>query len=268
MSVTIKNAQIKNAHIGPTVATRGLVACWNVVSTHSYPRTGSKLYDLIKNKNNGDMVNMNSSNFSDDVGGSLILDGTNEYINIPYHASNLSLDVGTGSFSISMWVAPSEFAVGTVSEVARQKSSSSFGVGASAGWSIGINSHGVFGWGLADMGLQDETESFTMCSNCTPSLNVPWDEWHHITMSYDVISKNCFAYIDAIQHVSLVAPSSFGSLSNTRPLEIGGRVDYGQIYNPFKGSISSLYFYKSALNTEEIEKNYNATKSNYQVNDW
>ena len=84
MTVTIKNAQIKNAQIGPTVATRGLVSCWNVVSTHSYPRTGSKLYDLIKNKNNGDMINMNSGNFSDEAGGSLVLDGTNEYVNIPY----------------------------------------------------------------------------------------------------------------------------------------------------------------------------------------
>ena len=56
MSVNIKNAHVKNLHIGPRIITNGLVSWWNAASVRSYPRTGSIWYDLIKkNKNDGNI---------------------------------------------------------------------------------------------------------------------------------------------------------------------------------------------------------------------
>ena len=260
MAVTIKNAQIRNTQIGPTVATRGLVSCWNAVSTYSYPRTGSKLYDLIKkNKNDGDMINMNSSNFSEEAMGSLILDGTNEYINVPYDTSNLSLDVGDGPFSISVWIAPTETASSALSEIVRKKSSEYWGVGASAGWSIALQSRGAAGWKLANIGVQDDESSFTSCDLCGP-YTYEWGDWYYISMSYSPINQVLLVYVDMELAVELSVPAGFGNLSNTRPFEIGGRVDYSMLQDPFKGSISSLYFYNVALSFEEMSQNYNATK--------
>ena len=72
MTVKIKNAQVNNLHIGPRIISDGLISYWNATSPYSYPRTGSVWYDLVRN-NDGSMVNMNSTNFSEDGGGALVL---------------------------------------------------------------------------------------------------------------------------------------------------------------------------------------------------
>ena len=263
MATTIRNAHIKNTQIGPTIVTRGLISCWNVASTYSYPRIGSTLYDLIKvNRNHGDMINMNSGNFNDEVMGNLVLDGTNEYINIPYDASNPSLDVGAGPFSIAVWVAPTELASSAKAEIVRKKSSEYWGMGASAGWSIGLQSQGTAGWRLANIGVQDDESSYVRCDLCGPDTYI-WDEWHYITMSYSSINKIVLVYVDMELVTELSIPPFFGSLSNTRPFEIGGRDDYSILQDPFKGSISSLSFYNTALSYEEMLQNYNSTKARF-----
>ena len=45
----------------PNDYNRGLMASWNAASVHSYPHTGSVWYDLVKNQNNGSLVNMSAA---------------------------------------------------------------------------------------------------------------------------------------------------------------------------------------------------------------
>ena len=44
---------------------------------------------------------MSAANFTDDGGGALTFDGTDEYVAIPHDSS---IDFGSGSFTVFLWV--------------------------------------------------------------------------------------------------------------------------------------------------------------------
>ena len=94
MAVTINNAEIRNLQVGPTIITDGLVSFWTAASRLSYPRTGSIWYDMIiANRNNGSLINMSGTNFTEDAQGALVFDGTDEYMSVPSDSS-LNFDNG------------------------------------------------------------------------------------------------------------------------------------------------------------------------------
>lgn len=63
---------------GPNIVTDGLVLAWNAADRNSYPGTGTTIYDLSGNGNNGTLYN--GVGFSIANGGVLTFDGTNDYV--------------------------------------------------------------------------------------------------------------------------------------------------------------------------------------------
>jgi len=63
---------------GPNIVTDGLVLAWNAADRNSYPGTGTTIYDLSGNGNNGTLYN--GVGFSTANGGVLTFDGTNDYV--------------------------------------------------------------------------------------------------------------------------------------------------------------------------------------------
>lgn len=72
---------------GPHIVTDGLVLALDAANPTSYPGSGTTWRDLSGNNNSGSLVN--GPTFNSVNGGSIVFDGSNDYVNIPY-AGNTS----------------------------------------------------------------------------------------------------------------------------------------------------------------------------------
>lgn len=261
MSVNIKNAHVKNLHIGPRIITNGLVSWWNAASVRSYPRTGSIWYDLIKkNKNDGSLVNMSETNFSEEAGGVLVFDGANEYVNIPNHTS---LNFGTGSFTVSMWVRLGNFLswASAGSYIIGKRGLGT--LGSYAGWQIkAINQYGL-GWDLVDSGIDDGTTSYVAGTNSVFSF----DKWYMISITYDSVQRRMGLWIDKTRR-AVRNSVTIDTIDNILPVEIMGTrylngAQYSSPVEATAGSVSNVAVYTRALSEEEITQNYQVRLSMY-----
>ena len=267
MTVAIKNAQVKNVHIGPTTSTNGLMSYWNAASTTSYPRTGTIWYDIIGN-NDGSMINMTSGNFSEDVQGSFVFDGTDEYVNIP---TDESLNAGSGAFSMTAWIKPD-----TSSMTARLPyiviNKRGLGLGGSyAGWRLNVTrSVSSTNWGFYLAGVDDGTGNGYAANGDTNYAN---STWHHIAVSYNADRSSFYSnkfstYINSVSNLTFDVASGIGSISNDIPLEIGATAyrtggPIGAVNDAFPGSISTVKFYNRDLSAGEVKQDYLASKSRF-----
>lgn len=267
MTVAIKNAQVKNVHIGPTISTNGLISYWNVASTTSYPRTGTIWYDIIGN-NDGSMINMTSGNFSEDVQGSFVFDGTDEYVNVP---TDESLNAGSGAFSMTAWIKPDTSSMtARLPYIVINKRGKGL-EGSYAGWRLNITkSISSSSWGFYLAGVDDGTGN-------GPTSNGPANNadstWHHIGVSYNAdrsdLSSNKFStYINSVSNLSFFVSTGIGSISNDIPLEIGATAyvtggPVGSVNDAFPGSISTVKFYKRDLSAGEVKQDYLVSKSRF-----
>jgi hypothetical protein len=83
----------KDKFLGSNIVTNGLILYWDPADKDSYPGTGTTIYDLSGNGNDGGL--MNGSIFSTNKGGAIVFDGSDDYI-----ITNLSGNTGTTSYTI------------------------------------------------------------------------------------------------------------------------------------------------------------------------
>ena len=74
---------------GPNLVTNGLVLSLDAGNTKSYPGSGTTWFDKSGYGNNGTLVN--GPTFSSTNGGSIIFDGTDDYVNLATSTINLSV---------------------------------------------------------------------------------------------------------------------------------------------------------------------------------
>ena len=266
MSTTIRNTYTSNLHIGPIITTRGLVSCWDAASVYSYPRTGTKWYDLItRNANDGSLYNMSDANFNTDGMGSFAFDGTDDYITVP---DDPSIDVGTGSFTVTAWIKVNKdidtfdymYVVGK----------RGLGASAGAGWMIQIKPEPVIvypitptKWRFSGTGIEDS--SGTAVSFPTSVAQFDIDVWTHIALTYDR-GQTSSIYANGSEVMGMGIPT-LNSLSNSIPLEIGAtnywNAQHLLYLRPFVGSISSVHYYNTALSSQEIKRNYDTVKGRF-----
>jgi hypothetical protein len=76
---------------GPKIVTNGLVLALDAADKNSYPGTGTTWTDVSGNANTGTLTN--GPTFSNGNGGSIVFDGTNDYVTRSSVATNLSTGV-------------------------------------------------------------------------------------------------------------------------------------------------------------------------------
>ena len=87
------------------VVTDGLVLNLDAGFTPSYPRSGTTWYDVSSDGNNGTLTN--GPTFNSDNGGSIVFDGTNDYVLInpkPERLSGIRLGDGTIPWMVNIWI--------------------------------------------------------------------------------------------------------------------------------------------------------------------
>jgi hypothetical protein len=165
------------------------------------------------------------------IGGGLTLNGSNQLVTVPNDAS---LNIGTGNFSVSLWMQRSDSAV-TNSRLLYK--------GAQTPSEIGYALSG----GNTSLGLVlCNGVNRIMLWNSIPSLN----QWHHMVFTVDRAGGKARTYLNGVYQAEVDISAYNGvDISNTRDLLIGAAAGDGTLAWP--GKVDDVRIYKRALTPGE-----------------
>ena len=223
---------------GPQIVTDGLVSALDAANSKSYPGTGTTWNDLSGNSNNGTLTN--GPTFDSGNGGSIVFDGVDDFVTIP-HDSTQSF---SGNFSIEAVIYPTANTANCII----QKGSG--------------NDYYQEYWLLQDM--RGSNRSFSLIMGKTGNTSANYistgnisvvNTFHHVIAT--VNGATATIYVNNVQEGT-------GTISNriqsTSALRIGRRVDN---FATAAGKIPKVKLYSRSLTLQEIQQNYNATKSRF-----
>jgi hypothetical protein len=248
---------------GPgNIVTNGLVLYLDAANYLSYTSGSTTWNDLSGNNNTGSLVN--GPTFSSTNAGSIVLDGADDYVGL---GNNSSLQFGTGSFTLNVWINPANTSSASVILVKRQTVNPFNMV------TIRVGTLSVFGGGFT--ASPSKKICFALWSGpvgFTPNGGVVANttndiidgNWKNITLTRT--SGSIVLYVNAVsQSVSIVydfGTRTLADVSVTGSNWAAGAVP--EIPAAFiSGSYSGIQMYNRALTASEVLQNYNATKARF-----
>jgi hypothetical protein len=217
----------------------GLVLNLDPAKSNSYSGIGNTIFDLSGMGNTGALIN--GPTFSPFNSGSIVFDGTNDFI---ISSANVGI-VGNSPRTICVWI---------YVPFSQSKNVCGYGVGSPGQmfdllvWDTGGYNRVIghyYSGGYDTIG--------TLPSRNT--INVPG--WNFITHTYYGTTVSLFCNAVFSNSVNLGVPLNTENSS----LVIGKGIYAG--YDYFSGSVGALQIYNRALTQQEILQNYNATKSRF-----
>lgn len=211
----------------PKIVTDGLVLYLDAANTRSYPGTGTTWSDLSRGGNTGTLTN--GPTFNSGNGGSIVFDGTNDYVNL---GSVSQITPGTGDFTIDFWINPINW---SSTYVPLLTTTITNGI-----W-IGKNATNFV---LRAYNVADDLQYTTF-----PTTNM----WTNIIVRRSGTTANIYYNTSSV--VSGTVTRNY--VQGTTEIARDGTT------NVFNGRISSVKYYNRALSSTEIRQNYNATKTRF-----
>jgi hypothetical protein len=220
---------------GPKIVTNGLVLYLDAANNRSYPGSGTVWTDITKNGNNGTLTNgptFNAANI-----GSIVFDGTNDYVQTSGTVINIA-----ANWSTNVWF----------------KTNGSTNIG-----SLVVR-------GLAAENTQWRCEVQASTGKVNFLMRNPSDQsilgttstndnrWHMAT--YTNTSGLVRIYLDGNLENSATI-TNLGDIASSN-LVLGRLGDSGGPYY-YNGSIAQASVYNRALSAEEIRQNYHASKGRF-----
>lgn len=229
---------------GPRIVTNGLVFCVDAADTNSYPGTGTTWSDLLTSGRTGTLTNgptFNSSNR-----GSIVFDGTNDYID--FGNTNIGVDLTDKSFCAWVYFGSSLNNPTGIIDKDFDNGGTNYG-----GWGFWVQSNRkLWWWNHGNQDLLDDG-----------SVTIGTNIWTHIAVTYNYSTKTAIFYINGVLNSSKTNASIVEKSSSTSNLVIGCiRGAAGGFAN---GRISNVSAYNKVLSATEILQNYNATKGRYNL---
>jgi hypothetical protein len=224
------------------IVQNGLVLNLDAAVTDSYPGYGTTWRDLSGNGNNGTLTN--GPTFNSEKGGSLIFDGTNQYTTIS--SSNTFNQTTQITVSVFVYISQVLACCDTFISKYTQVNSSADGLK----WILRMEGSKV-SW-------YTNTGSYTnILSNTSLSLN----QWYFLTGLYNGSERQIF-----INGILDKTGSMTGSLidNNLTPVRIAAS-GYQGVSEYFKGRVAMAQIYNRALTANEVQQNFNATRSRFGV---
>ena len=222
----------------PKIVTDGLVLALDAGNAKSYPGSGTTWTDLSGNGNNGTLTN--GPTYSSSNGGSIVFDGTNDYVNL---TSASLLPVGTSDRTIVAFVrTPTSFPELYLHAIHWGTASANQSFGLAIFSNGGLNTHP---WsGAPSQGTVVVGTDYCLAVSYTHSstLHKFW-----------------------INGVSQGAGVSRAINTGTTDARVGARID-----NPIEdwgpnGKIYNVLVYNRTLTDNEIQQNFNATRSRFGI---
>jgi hypothetical protein len=221
----------------PPIVTNGLVLALDAANPKSYV-SGSTIWNNLANPLlSGSLVN--GPTFSSANGGSIVFDGTNDYVVV----NNIAL-TGNISITISGWV-------NVISNLQTDN---------------GIFVYGRDGTQLQVCGIYYRTSDPNVRFTAWGGTGVDYQTgfvkdfnvWHYWTIVYNTTSVSIYrdGIIDPVGSVLRNLNFTLGTLL------IGGTVGNGAYNNQYT---SNSQIYNRALSAQEVLQNYNATKGRFNI---
>jgi len=214
------------------IVTNGLVLNIDAAKRDSYPGSGTVWNDISGNRKNGTLINGPTYNSAN--GGSIVFDGTNDYVNIPSLTDTTSLTmecfINTNSTNFKTFL---------------------YGTSQSSSFCPRISFRGnTINLYFQSVGSGDVIFTFNSINTGTV---------YHIVYTYNSINgHNC--YLNTVLGARTSTNTGLNGLPSFTNLTIGqGAGSDG----PFNGNFYSLKIYNRALSISEITQNYNALKGRY-----
>jgi len=226
---------------GPNLIKNGLVLELDAGNIKSYQSGSTTWFDKSGNANNGTLTN--GPTFNTGSGGSIVFDGTNDYVNV-----NTDPNLPGVSGSVSVWF-----------NISNTQGSSAGNLGLSEIILKHNNSESLNGWSIVA-----STSSLTSyIKNGSTNWQVPTgsiitpNTWYNAVITFQS-NTSLSLYTNGI----FISSVAIGTLTtNTNPLRLA--VSNDPFWARFQGRVASTQVYNRALSAQEVLQNYNAQKSRF-----
>jgi len=224
---------------GPNIIRNGLVLALDAANRQSYPGSGTTWSDISGNNNSGSLIN--GPTFSTDGGGSIVFDGSNDFVDC---GNPPTLSLGSQGTIIVLVktnrLYPSnsgDYAYrGIIGKVIS-------GGGGQQSYFLdwyGTNSSRILRFGVGDSGGLTQ-----------PSVNFDFsNKWTHVLGRWN--SSVAELYVNGILRSNIANSRIAQTISNS--------LNIGKVFGNWEGEIAYSQIYNRALSASEIQQNYNATK--------
>lgn len=216
-------------NFGGKIVQDGLILYLDAANRRSYPGAGTDWNDLTVNRNNGTLINGHT--FSSANAGSIVFDGSNDYVSTNYTAS-------LGDFTVGVWFKASNSLNGGYARLVDKDYASGFWIGkyeTPNNWGGGVlESSPPYGRYVT---LPDNQW------NCIFSVR---QDTTHTVYGNGITNNTSGTVSSAALNSTNISVASLAGVSNF-----------------LNGSISLLCVYNRALSAQEVLQNYNALKHRY-----
>jgi hypothetical protein len=228
-----------SAYAGPEIPNNGLVLALDAANAKSYPGSGNTWTDLSITRANGTLTN--GPTYSSANGGSIVFDGTNDYVlagTIPYTGS------GTTSVSWGVWVKPSS-TDGNIMSMSSQ------------------NPQG--GWNMPPIAASGQKFRGKIWPNnylysiSTYTLNI----WYYVVLVFDYSAGAQLFYVNGVLQDSQTGINYSASGSNNY-IFLGQSNPGADNTGMFAGNIANFHTYgNKALSAAEVLQNFYAFRGRF-----
>jgi hypothetical protein len=228
---------MSTAEGGGDIVRNGLILYLDAANPKSYISGSTIWNDLSRIGNNGTLVNGPTFNTSN--GGNIVFDGTNDFVSI-----GVNPITGSSAFTLCGWLNVKTHAnYGIALFIGNASLSNSAYIGYVAGAQVGTAGSiggGLFGINYGSGILQNTG-------------------FHYVTLTYNGgFGGTMIVYVDGINRVSGTTTPNLGASS----IRMGSDTTGTYIYN---GNIAQTLIYNRALSQQEIQQNFNATRSRFGI---
>lgn len=237
-------AEVVQAPVVPGIVTQSLAVSYDLTNASVYPGTGTTIYDLSGNSNDGVIVNSLETGWNSN--GYFTYDGTDDYI---YSSTQVS---GPQVFSIDVWFRTSTTAnrkiVGFENTVGNPASF----------WDrmLYIDTNNKLKFGIFD-GFNTKV--------ATSTTTVTDGNWHHAVGTYSNVTNTGVLYIDGSQEATLTSNNaqSYNGYWKIGAWRSGTEWPQSNANAYFTGDIGNVTIYDVVLDSDDVTQNYNAFSSTY-----
>jgi hypothetical protein len=229
---------------GVNIVTDGLVLYLDAANTRSYPGSGTVWTDLARGGNNGTLIN--GPMFDNGNGGSIVFDGTNDYVYLSSYANN--------SLWNNLW--PNGISFDCVIRLVNPYSFSQR--------SIFCRSSGGAGNNWFNFSVETDRRLRFWMGNYVPAYtttSLTAGVIYHIILTWD--KSNVRYYINStLDSTTGMSNVLTNGTATTLALGSGGSAFSGW---EFPGNIYNFSTYNRALSSQEVLQNFNATRARFGI---